>query len=78
MLDAGPNLLTGGPLARQWTARSESTRKIEQIGPFDLVKLQGPSKRVQHAVGDTLEVSTFDTCVIGSADAGQDGNLLAA
>jgi hypothetical protein len=78
MLDAGPNLLTRGPLTSRWTARSESTCEIEQIRPFDLVELQGPSKRVEHTVGDTLEVSTFDACVIGGADAGQDGNLLAA
>jgi hypothetical protein len=42
-----------------------------------LVQLQRLSKRVQHGVGDAGRVAAFELGVVGDADTGEGGDLLA-
>jgi len=48
------------------------------VGALGLVELQGAGERLDHAVGDAVHVPPLDAGVVGSADAGQDGDLLPA
>ncbi len=45
---------------------------------FGIVELQRPSHRVQHALGRARQVPALEARVVVDADAGQQGDLLAA
>ena len=45
---------------------------------FGLVELEGAGERLEHAVGDAVHLPPLDAGVVGDADTGQDGDLLAA
>jgi hypothetical protein len=48
------------------------------VRALGLVKPERAGDRVEHAVGDALHVPALDPGVVGNADAGEDGDLLAA
>jgi hypothetical protein len=52
--------------------------QIEQVGPFGLVELQSPRQRVEDTLGYALEVAAFQARVVVDADAGHQGDFLAA
>src|SRR6266540_4333182 len=54
-----------------------SAGEIEEVRTLGVVELERPSQCLQHALGDPAHVSALQAGVVRSADAGQDGDLLA-
>ena len=52
--------------------------QIGQVCAFGLVKLQRPGERVQHAVGDAVEVAQLEAGVVVDVDPGEHGDFLPA
>ena len=51
--------------------------EIEQMRAFGVVELQRAGERLEHGVGDAGGVAAFELCVVGDADTGERGDLLA-
>ena len=52
--------------------------EVEEMRAFGIFESKRAGERIEHAVGGPLEVAALDAGVIGNADAGQHGDLLAA
>ena len=46
--------------------------------PFGVVELERAGERFEHAFGDAAQVAALEPGVVGDADAGEHGDLLAA
>ena len=77
-LDLGPDQLLGLAPARPRRRRVGGAGEVEQVGSLGLVELERPGECLEHAFGGPVHVSALETGVVGNADAGQDGDLLAA
>jgi hypothetical protein len=74
---ARPHALPGDSTALRQARRPQGAGEVEEVRPLGLIELQGAGERLEHAVGDALHVTALDPGVVGDADAGQDGDLLA-
>jgi hypothetical protein len=52
--------------------------EVQEVGAFGVVELERAGERVGHALGGPVHVPALEAGVVGDADAGQDGDLLAA
>jgi hypothetical protein len=52
--------------------------QVEQVGAFGLVELEGACEGLQHGLGHAGEVPALESGVVVGADAGEQGDLLAA
>jgi hypothetical protein len=52
--------------------------EVDEVGAFGVVELERAGERAQHALGGAVHVPALQAGVVGDADAGQDGDLLAA
>ena len=52
--------------------------EVEEVRALGVVELERASERLQHALGDAAQVAALQAGVVVDADAGQDGDLLAA
>ena len=52
--------------------------EVEEVGPFDLVELQGTGDGVEDVLGDAADVAALEPDVVLGADPGEQRHLLAA
>src|SRR5205823_5369791 len=72
--DAPPGSAAAGP---QW-GRPHGSGEVEEVDALGVVELERAGQRLQHAVRDAADVTALEAGVVRDADAGQDGDLLAA
>ena len=77
-LDLGPDALLGSAPTRPRRHWVRGAGEVEQVSAFGVVELERPSQRLQHAFGDAIHISALEASVVRNADAGEDGDLLAA
>ena len=52
--------------------------QVEQMGPFDLVELQGAGDGFEDVLGDTFDVAAFELGVVLDADPGEHRHFFTA
>jgi hypothetical protein len=78
LLDARADALLGRPAASRGTDGLGGPSEVEQVRALGVVELQRPRQRFEHALRDTVHVAPLQAGVVGDADAGEHGDLLAA
>ena len=75
-----PGRIACGALRRRRVSCSGLLRahEVEQMGAFGVIELQRARQRLEDAVGDAGGVAAFELGVVGDADTGERGDLLAA
>jgi hypothetical protein len=77
-LDAGAQVLLLGGATASAAAGVRGIGQVEEVGAFGLVELEGTCQGFQHGLGNAGGVPAFETGVVVGADAGEQGDLLAA
>ena len=77
-LDARPDRCFGPAPTRPPWRRLCRAGEVEEVRALGVVELERAGQRLQHALGDAADVAALQAGVVRDADAGQDGDLLAA
>ena len=68
----------GARRRRRVAGRAACAGEIEEVRALGLVELKRTGERLEHGVGDAGGVAAFELGVVGDADAGERGDLLAS
>jgi hypothetical protein len=75
LLHRGVDAVLGRSAPRRLTQGLRGTREVEEVSALSVVELQHARQRLEHAGGCSGEVAALQACVVGDAQAGEDGDL---
>ena len=78
VLELGPNAVLGWAATGPCWHRVGGAREVEEVRALGVVKLKRAGQSLQHTFRHPVHVPALEAGVVRDADAGEDGDLLAA